>query len=159
EIVTYTPERTYGLDELIDYFLGASPILPEPTKQPINGRDKRPADVFEQYASNFQPSHVDVDERLANMRFKGGRNVNTQDTACGNRIIALRRRALRGRCRARTAGNKGLRESRPALCQMAQMGTGGAPHRKDVLGLDCQKPKAYRVPARRCPRAVRGRCR
>ena len=77
-IIDYASARTYDLDQLIDYFLDQDPILPEPSKQPTNGHDRE--DAFARQTAAFRSSHVDVDERLANMKFKGPGDTSIHKT-------------------------------------------------------------------------------
>jgi hypothetical protein len=64
--------RAYGLDELVDFFLEAVPILPPSKRANGNGHDASGLD-FSAQAAGERPSGgpVDIDERLAAMRWHG----------------------------------------------------------------------------------------
>jgi AAA domain len=111
-IEAYTPERTYDLDALIDCWLEASPVLPEPAKHSkTNGHDRSAPDPFTRYASAFHAPHVDVEAALDAMHFGGRENgihqtqlrVTASLTATGNpvedtveRVLAATRKASVG---------------------------------------------------------------
>jgi hypothetical protein len=66
--------RAYSLNELIDFFLEAVPILPPPTKKANgNGHDASGFDFSTQaeQPNNTWGGPTDVDERLAAMRWRG----------------------------------------------------------------------------------------
>jgi AAA domain len=83
EIASYAPERAYSLDDLIDYFLDASAILPEPAGQATNGHDRR-EDTFTEYATAFHKPHVDVEQRLADMKWQapGEQGMHATQLSC-----------------------------------------------------------------------------
>jgi hypothetical protein len=77
KVIEYTPTRTYDFDELIDYFLETRPILPEPSKRSVSGHNRK---FTQQATASFPSQRVDVDERLANMRFKGPGDTSIHKT-------------------------------------------------------------------------------
>jgi AAA domain len=64
--------RAYELDELVDFFLGATPILPPPAAKKPNGNGHDTGGFgFEQQSERPASGPTDVDERLAAMRWQG----------------------------------------------------------------------------------------
>jgi AAA domain len=64
--------RAHDLNELVDFFLEATPILPTPAKKTNgNGHDAGGFDFNTDAAQSTSSGPTDVDERLAAMRFKG----------------------------------------------------------------------------------------
>jgi AAA domain len=83
EIASYASEPTYDLEELIDHFLGAAAVLPEPAGQATNGHD-RSENAFTEYATAFHKPHVDVEQRLADMKWQapGDQGMHATQLSC-----------------------------------------------------------------------------